>query len=202
MATRDRSYTIKEDEMKKGDFDVIKYLVIAFILFVACTGVTTIAKTSTTISNQSDSVPSASSDEEDLSRREEKSVQFIKKLNAYYNDSTEYTWKIIPDSALCEEIIRYYSKPNPLDGYPGECQAITIYDLFCNNDSLFKAIDCHMKKKNVHSMLQDSIWIRISYDIWGNMQMNEFWDDKEKMKDFKFLLENGYFIDDYDPYIR
>ena len=188
--------------MKKSNFDVINYLVCAIILFVGCTGVPTIAKTSTVISNQSDSVPSVSNDEEDWSRREEKSTLFIKKLNAYYNDSAEYTWKIVPDSALCEEIIRYYSKTNPLDGYPEECQAITIYDLFCNNDSLFQAIDCFMKKKNINSMLQDSIWIRISYDIWGNMQMNESWDEKEKMKCFNFLLENGYFIDDYDPYIR
>lgn len=188
--------------MKKSNINVIKCLVCAFILFVACTRVSTIAKTSTVISNQSDGVPSISSDEEDWSRREGKSTLFIKKLNAYYNDSAEYTWKIVPDSALCDEIIRYYSKANPLDGYPGECQAITIYDLFCNNDSLFKAIDCHMKKKNISSMLQDSIWIRISYDVLGNIEMNEDWDDKEKMKGFKFLLENGYFIDDYDSYVR
>jgi len=188
--------------MKKSNFYVIKCLIYVFILFVACTGVVTIAKTSTVITDQSDSLQSVSGDEEEWNSREEKSTRFIKKMNAYYNDSAEYTWKIVPDSALCEEIIRYYSKPNPLDGYPGECQAITIYDLFCNNDSLFKAIDCHMKKKNINSMLQDSIWIRISYDIWGNMQMNELWDENEKMKDFKFLLEKGYFIDDYAPYIN
>ena len=188
--------------MKKSNFDIIKWLISIFILFVACSKVTTVAKTSTVNSNQSDNVPSASNEEEDWYSREEKSTQFIKKINAYYNDSAEYTWRIAPDSALCEEIIRYYSCINPLDGYPGECQAITIYDLFCNNDSLFKAIDYHMKKKNVNSMLQDSIWIRISYDIWGNIEMNEFWDEKEKMKEFKFLKENGYFIDDYNSYIR
>lgn len=188
--------------MKKSYFDVIKCLISIFILFVACTGVTTAAKTSIVISDQCDSLPSVSSKGEDWNSREEKSTLFIKKMNAYYNDSAEYTWRIVPDSALCEEIIRYYSCTNPLDGYPGECQAITIYDLFCNNDSLFKAIDSHMKEKNIDSMLQDSIWIRISHDIWGNIEMNELWDENEKMKDFKFLLENGYFIDDYDPYIR
>lgn len=188
--------------MKKSTFDVIKYVVCAFILFVACTRVTPIAKTSTVIQPPNDNVLSTKIDKDDWNRREEKSSLFVNKLNAYYNDSSEYTWKVVPDSALCEEIIWYYSKTNPLDGYPGECQEITIYDLFCNNDSLFKAIDCYMKKKNISSMLQDSIWIRISYDVWGNIEMNEDWDEKEKMRDFRFLLENGYFIDNYDPYIR
>lgn len=188
--------------MKNNNFDVIKCLIYVIILSIACIGVATIAKANRVIPKTNDNVPSAGSNEDNWNHREEKSTMFINKLRGYYNDSSEYKWRIVPDSALCEEIINYYSKTNPLDGYPGECQAITIYDLFCNNDSLFKAIDCHMRKKKTSSMLQDSIWIRISYDIWGNMQMNEFWDEKEKMKDFKFLLEKGYFIDDYDPYIR
>ena len=156
-----------------------------------------INKTETNIKDQ---LIGRSESEESWEGSEARFIEFSNTLIRYLDSCDLY--KDAPDSFLCKTIIHYYLRPNPLDGYIGENQAILIYELFYENNALCNKIDYYLNEMMIEKKTQDTLWVRIAFDIIGNIWMNESWDETEYKKKFPFFEKRGYFVDDYRKYFK
>lgn len=135
-------------------------------------------------------------------QRVERSKMFLSILASYMDGRDHGNLSSVSDTLLCKCIYSYYSTSNPLDGGPGEVQSTTVYNLFYQNTNLCMLLDQYMSNNNISTAKQDTIWLRIAFDIMGTIMMNEDVEEISLQKGFRFIQENGYFVDDYCPFIK